>query len=82
MESESQANYISEASTTVSVSMKIFFAGTSIGSLFMSVLFVYLVGMVNGLQILAITCLFQIRMPSNAMSIMIMVLHLAAFDLF
>ena len=51
MESEGQANFISVASTTVSVFMKVFFAGTTIGSLFMSVLFVYLVGMVNGLQI-------------------------------
>ena len=49
MESESQTKAISAANTTVSISMKIFFAGTSIGSLFMSVLFVYLIGMVNGL---------------------------------
>ena len=49
MESESQEKAISAANTTVSVFMKVFFAGTTIGSLFTSVLFVYLVGMVNGL---------------------------------
>ena len=82
MESENLEKAISSASTKTSVLMKIFITGTSIGSLFMSVLFVYLVGMVNGLQILALTCLFHIRIPSNAMSIMTMILSLAAFDLF
>jgi hypothetical protein len=48
----------------------------------MSMLFYYLIGMVNGLQIMALTALFKIRMPANSMNIMIMILSLAAFDFF
>lgn len=62
--------------------MKVFFAATSVGSVLMSGLFIYLMGMVNGMQIQALTCLFRIRLPTNAMSIMIMILNLAAFDMF
>jgi hypothetical protein len=62
--------------------MKVFFSATSVGSVLMSGLFIYLMGMVNGMQIQALTCLFTIRLPANALSIMIMILNLAAFDMY
>ena len=66
----------------VEQSMKVLFSASSVGSLFMSVLFTYLLGMINGMQIQALTCLFRIRLPSNAMAVMNMILKLASFDLF
>ena len=79
---------IEQAKTTnffvksIEISLKVFFAATSVGSLFMSIIFTQLLGMINGLQIQALTCLFRIRLPSNAMSVMITILNLAAFDMF
>jgi hypothetical protein len=42
----------------------------------------FLWGMINGLQLIALTCLFKIRLPSNVMSVNIEILKIAAFDLF
>ena len=38
--------------------------------------------MINGLQVMTLTALFKIRMPAKSMSLMIMILSLAAFDFF
>ena len=62
--------------------MKVFFGATSVTSLLLSSVFIYLMGTVNGMQVQALTCLFFIRLPSNAMSIMVTILNLAAFDMF
>ena len=60
----------------------IFAAGTSIGSFFMSFLLIYLMGLINGLQVQALSALFAVRMPTNANDIMVMFMNLASFDLF
>jgi hypothetical protein len=51
MPSESEANMITTTTTTVANGVKVLFASTSVGSIAMSVLFVYLMGLINGLQI-------------------------------
>ena len=60
----------------------IFAAGTSIGSFFMSLLLIYLMGLINGLQVQALSALFAVRMPTNANDIMVMFMNLASFDVF
>ena len=60
----------------------IFAAGASVGSLFMSILFIYLMGLINGLQVQGLSALFAVRMPTNANAIMVMVMNLASFDIF
>ena len=42
----------------------------------------YLWGIVNGLQLIAMTCLFRIRLPTNVQVVFVEILQLAAFDLF
>ena len=39
-------------------------------------------GLINGLQVQALSALFAIRMPTNALEIMIMIMNLASFDVF
>ena len=60
----------------------IFSAGASVASLFMSLLFMFLMGLINGLQIQALSALFAIRMPANASAIMVMIMNLVSFDIF
>ena len=60
----------------------IFAAGASVGSLFMSLLFIYLMGLINGLQVQGLSALFAVRMPTNAHDMMVMILNLASFDIF
>ena len=38
--------------------------------------------LINGLQVQALSALFAIRMPTNALEIMIMIMNLASFDVF
>ena len=49
---------------------------------FASIAMYFLWGMINGLQLIALTCLFTIRLPANVMSVNIEILQVAAFDLF
>jgi hypothetical protein len=51
MESESEAQTLTTLATVVANGVKVLFASTSIGSIAMSALFVYLMGLINGLQI-------------------------------
>ena len=64
------------------ISLMIFAAGTSIGSLFMSIFIIYLMGLINRLQIQALSALFAVRMPTNTNDIMVMIMNLASFNLF
>jgi hypothetical protein len=48
----------------------------------MSTFISYLWGIANGLQIIAMTCLFRIRLPTNVQVVFVEILKLAAFDLF
>ena len=82
VENEQEAQFIGSLVKAVSISLKIFAAGASIGSLFMSFLFIYLMALINGLQVQALSALFAIRMPTNALEIMIMIMNLASFDVF
>jgi hypothetical protein len=51
MESESEAQTLTTTATAVANGVKVLFASTSIGSIAMSALFIYLMGLINGLQI-------------------------------
>jgi hypothetical protein len=82
MKSEAAAQLTETLQGTISNSMKVFFGATSVSSIFLSGLFIYLMGMVNGMQIQSLTCLFKVRLPTNAMTIMVTILNLAAFDMF
>ena len=48
----------------------------------MSTIISYLWGIVNGLQLIAMTCLFRIKLPTNVQVVFVEILKLAAFDLF
>ena len=51
-------------------------------TLFTSSILSYLWGIINGLQLIAMACLFRIRLPTNVQVVFIEILKLAAFDLF
>ena len=51
-------------------------------TLFTSTILCYLWGIVNGLQLITMTCLFRIRLPTNVQVVFVELLKLAAFDLF
>jgi hypothetical protein len=51
MESETEARSIASATKAAAAAFTVVFAGTSVGSIMMSILFVYLMGLINGLQI-------------------------------
>ena len=82
VENEQEAQFIGSTVKAVSISLKIFAAGASVGSIFMSMLFIYLMGLINGLQIQGLSSLFAVRMPANANAMMVMVMNLASFDIF
>ena len=48
----------------------------------MSTIISYLWGIVNGLQLIAMTSLFRIKLPTNVQVVFVEILKLAAFDLF
>jgi len=58
------------------------FSSNLVLTVFASIAMYFLWGMINGLQLIALTCLFKIRLPSNVMSVNIEILKIAAFDLF
>ena len=62
--------------------LTVFAAGISLLSVFLSLVFMELMGMINGLQIQALSCMFRVRLPLNAMMIMTVILKFAAFDMF
>ena len=62
--------------------LTVFAGGISVLSVFLSLVFMELMGMINGLQIQALSCLFRVRLPINALMIMTMILKFAAFDMF
>ena len=47
---------------------------------FTSAILIYLWGLINGLQLNAMTCLFKIRLPTNVQTTFIQIMKLAAFD--
>ena len=49
---------------------------------FTSIVIYYLWGMINSLQLIALTCLFKIRLPANIFAFNKEILKLANFDLF
>ena len=51
-------------------------------TIFTSAILCYVWGIVNGLQIIAMTCLFRIRLPANVQIVFVEILKLAAFDMF
>ena len=65
----------------VKFSLSAFFSGNLALTIFTSIVIFYLWGMINGLQLIAMTCLFRIRLPANVSSIMNEILKLANFDL-
>ena len=67
---------------TVSSGFKVFVSGNFLLTAFTSLVIYYLWGMINSLQIIALTCLFRIRLPANVLAFNIEILKLANFDLF
>ena len=82
VENEQELQQIESLIKTVKIFLVIFAAGASVGSIFMSMLFIYLMGLINGLQVQGLSALFAVRIPANANAIMVMVMNLASFDIF
>ena len=81
VENELEAKQIESFSKDGKIFLAIFSAGASVGSFFMSFLLMFLFGLINGLQIQALSALFFVRMPSNAYDIMVMIMNLVSFDI-
>ena len=64
------------------VTLLVIFASAFVGRYYMSVLFMLLMGLINGLQIQALSALFAVRMPFNANAMMVMIMKLVSFDIF
>ena len=79
---EQEVKQIESFNKLVKNSLMIFSAGASVASLFMSFLFMFLMGLINGLQIQALSALFAVRMPFNANAMMVMIMNLVSFDIF
>jgi len=62
--------------------MRVFVSSNLLLTIFSSILIAYLWGMINGLQIIAMTCLFKVRLPNNVLVVNVEILKIAAFDLF
>ena len=62
------------------VGLSVVIGSSTIISIFLSIVFYLLIGMVNGLQMISLTALFRIRMPPNVLGIIIKILKLANFD--
>ena len=82
VENEQEVQQIESLNKNGKIFMVIFAAGASVGSIFMSMLFIYLMGLINGLQVQGLSALFAVRMPANANAMMVMVMNLATFDIF
>jgi hypothetical protein len=79
--SKAEAQAVAALASVVNSSLSVFFSSNMALTIFTSVIIFYLWGMINGLQLIAMTCLFRIRLPANVMSVMIEILKLANFDL-
>jgi hypothetical protein len=80
--SKSEADTIQGISSTVESAMTFVFTGNIVITAFASVAMYFLWGMINGLQLIALTCLFKIRLPANVMQVNLEILQVAAFDFF
>jgi len=67
---------------TVKSGMSVFFSGNILMTVFTSLVIYYLWGMINNQQVIALTCLFKIRLPANILAVNKEILKLANFDLF
>ncbi len=82
MISVAEAQTVSAITITVKSTMTVVFSGNMVLTIFTSTILGYLWGVVNGLQLMAMTCLFRIRLPTNVQVVFVEILKLAAFDLF
>ena len=74
---EEELNKIETFTNNLVITLKVFAGGISFLSVFLSMVFIYLLGIVNGLQIQALSCLFKVRLPINSMMIMTVLLKFA-----
>jgi hypothetical protein len=82
MNSQAEAKLVETMATTVKSGMTVIFSGNIVVTIFTSTILCYLWGIVNGLQLIAMTCLFRIKLPTNVQVVFVEILKLAAFDLF
>jgi hypothetical protein len=82
IENPVEAAVVSAITEALSKSMTLFFTSNMVITVFSSIVIYFLWAMINGLQVIALTCLFKIRLPANVMTFNVEILKLAAFDLF
>lgn len=80
MGSEAEAKSVEALTTTVKSTLTVVFSSNIVLTVFTSAVLFYLWGMINGLQLIAMTCLFKIRLPTNVQTAFIQIMKLAAFD--
>ena len=66
----------------VGASLNVFLSGNLVFTIFASVVITYIWSMINGLQVIALSSLFKVRIPAVALVVLTTILQLAAFDLF
>jgi hypothetical protein len=57
-------------------------SGNIFMTIFFSLILVYLWGMINGLQLVALTCLFSVNLPPVLNAVNTQLMKLSQFDLF
>ena len=71
---------IESVTSTAENALMVYFSGNAFISLFAAQFLQYLWGMINALQVIVFTALFNINVPENAMTLMTAILQLAALD--
>ena len=57
-------------------------AGNIVVTIFATAAIYYLWGMINGMQIISLTCLFRVRLPVNVYTINMAIMKFSSFDIF
>ena len=82
MTSTHEAEVVEKTRKAVDIVLKTALSGNLILTIFTSLVLIYLWSMINGLQVIALTCLFKVQLPANVEVVNTEILRFAAFDLF
>lgn len=77
-----EAAFAEGLAQAISTTMTFLFSSNVVVAGFASVVLYFLWGMINGLQLIALSSLFKIKLPANVNVVNIEILRVAAFDLF
>ena len=72
-----EAAQVEKAAQVADISVKVFMASNVAMTVFLTAILVFVWGMINGMQVISLTCLFEVRLPPNIFSVNLQILKLA-----